>query len=183
MPYVIDYIDNRAEREERTLMRLRVARPTLYGEHAGYESIGRFVGELVDAYIKYVRACLYPCLKDRYEHSEPSARRDEFPYSVTLICVCSEAAWSNPVRQGTRELFSMHFSSELASADREYTSLALRSFVFDVDSGFVQTLSDVAGRRLASKRRGWSFYLSKGMLRLYKTDRHGKVKKREKYPT
>ena len=171
MAYCTDHLDNRLDRRSRQILFWQIARPTLESG-SGREKINRFLGEFTDAYRDYLENKLLPGLEEQYKTENRAGRMARFPYHVRLSCLCREMD----------SVFSTHFSAEILSGEGT-VSLTLRSFVWDGESGNLLSLSDLAGKRLASARRGWSFYLAPDGLRLYRTDRHGKVTKREKYPT
>lgn len=171
MAYQTEHLDNRPDRRSRQILFWQITRPILESG-SGREEINRFLGDFTDAYRCYLEGRLLPLLEERYQKSSRGERMEHFPYHAKLSCLCREMD----------SVFSTHFSAEIFSG-AETVSLILRSFVWDSDSGNLLRLSDLSGKTLASARSGWSFYLASDGLRLYRTDRHGKVIKREKYPT
>lgn len=171
MAYCTEHLDNRPDRRSRQILFWRITRPVLESG-AGREQINRFLCDFTDAYRGYIEGKLLPMLEEQYQKADRAERIARFPCHVRLSCLCREMD----------SVFSTHFSAEVFSGS-EMVSLTLRSFVWNSESGNLLRLSDLAGKHLASARSGWSFYLAADGLRLYRTDRHGKVTKREKYPT
>lgn len=70
--------------------------------------------------------------------------------------------------------FSLHFSVDIEKYNSESVCF-YRSFVFDIQTGLIVKLSDIAEKVFASEHKKWSFYIGDNKIVAYRLNGQGAV--------
>lgn len=166
--YTVTQWNNREDRDQRRRVVWVMSVPVLK-DGAAAERINAFLERLASAFREWISDDLKRELDERYAKADRAGRM-AFPADVRLLCLCREAD----------DLFSAHFTAQITLGDTTRSGCA--SFVWSKSDGHLLSLSEIAEPGFAASHRGWSFYLAADGLRVYRTDRKGKMKSRERLP-